>query len=95
MLIGIQHGLQGLRDELLSRGYHVTATEVCHHHMDIYLYDSKEVQGILSQGLDVSSEMVKKSRGGYGTIMVNIHNKSLTEIEYILHNRCYSALELY
>ena len=88
MNIAIQKGLDGLKNTLQSMGYTVfyigdneVADAVLYNEPDTYPY--YDVNNIPS---------ATASNAGYGTLLVNVSNKTEDEIVRILNTRVYSPL---
>lgn len=92
MIIAIEKGLEDIKRELESRGYEVfyigenrVADAVLYKEVDTYPY--YEINNLPSAAA--------ASIGGgmsYGTLLVNVTNKSMEEILRILDKRVYSPL---
>lgn len=92
MNIAIQRGLEDLKKELESIGHQV-----------FYIGENKMADAVLYKEVDtysyyevynVSSASVSSADGNlsYGTLLLNVTNKSFDEIRRILEKRIYSPL---
>lgn len=92
MNIAIQKGLEALKKDLENRGHEVfyigeqkVADAVLYKEVDTYPY--YEINNIPSAAASSSS-----ANPSYGTLLLNVTNKSLEDILLILEKRTYSPL---
>ncbi len=96
MIIGIQDGLYELKGQLEQRGYPVKEMNNYSNHVDVYIYASGKVDGVLLEPeINLLASFNNCNSSHCGTLMVNSKGKSINEIESIINNRCYTSLDLY
>ncbi|MGE5679175.1 MAG: YkuS family protein [Pseudomonadota bacterium] len=92
MVIAIQRGLENIKEELERRGYDVfyigesrVADAVLYKELDAYPhYEAAGIQSAASASVGGNSS--------FGSLLVNVTNKSMEEIYRILEKRVYSPL---
>ncbi|WP_105619180.1 YkuS family protein [Vallitalea okinawensis] len=95
MIIGIQSGLEELMAELQSKGYPVKVMDNYINHVDVYIYSSNKVEGLLQQVDCGPTNSYGNCYGdSHGMLMINARGKNVKDIEYIINSRCYSKLDL-
>lgn len=95
MIIGIQSGLEGLMAGLQSKGYPVRVMDNFINHVDVYIYNSSKVEGLLHQLDSGPTNSYGNCYGDtYGILMINARGKNVNDIECIINSRCYSRLDL-
>lgn len=92
MVIAIQRGLENIKEELERRGYEVffigesrVADAVLYKELDAYPYYE-------SSGIQSAASASSEGNTAYGSLLVNVTNKSMEEIYRILEKRVYSPL---
>lgn len=92
MVIAIQRGLESLREELERRGYEVfyigenrVADAVLYKELDAYPYYE-------ASGLQSAASASSGGNTAFGSLLVNVRNKSMEDIFRILEKRLYSPL---
>lgn len=81
--IAVQEGLEKIKEALTDKGYEVVG------------YDDKgHIDAIVYRNIDQGMQSVNNSDDGnvQGAILINIANKTLEEIEYIIETRRYGSL---
>lgn len=91
MIIGIQRGLNNIKDYLESKGYKVVYTDSNSKHIDAYIYSSNKVDEILTSQNGLSNNTSIANRGVF---MINASGKTMEYIESAVNNKCYSQLDL-
>ncbi|NMA82666.1 MAG: hypothetical protein GX962_02235 [Epulopiscium sp.] len=96
MIIGIQRGLDQLKEQLKERGYYIVEVDQYRHPIDAYVYTATQADGIL-ENLAVTNQVYTgpepyDSQSSMGVLMVNAYNKTVEEIEQILRERVYTPL---
>jgi len=95
MIIGIQSGLEGLLSGLQAKGYPVRVMDNFINHVDVYIYNSSKVEGLLHQMDCGPTNSYGNCYGdSYGILMINARGKSVEDVEYIINSKCFSKLDL-
>lgn len=92
MIIGIQRGLDSLKKELEQKGYNVVYYDQYKNLVDVYVYNSHEVEGVYNNIEVTNSSLNFSDRKNMGVLMINTRNKNVDQIEDIIHHRYYSPL---
>ncbi len=94
VIIGIQKGLDSLKEQLEKRGYYVVEAEQFQHGVDVYIYRGIQAEGVL-ENFSVTKQAPMagiRDSSSLGVLMINAYNKTIDEIEEILQNRVYTSL---
>ncbi|WP_058486384.1 YkuS family protein [Defluviitalea phaphyphila] len=95
MIIGIQRGLEGIKEKLEERGYKVVYEDEYNYPVDAYIYIDHPnwMEENNSIGVVLTSSVQKRAKHKHnGILFINGKNKSIDEIEQIINNRVYSPL---
>jgi hypothetical protein len=91
MIIAIQRGLENIKSELESKGnevFYIGENKMA----DAVLYKEADTQTYYAVNNTPSAAALTNGNTSYGTLLVNVTNKSVEEIIRILEARVYSPL---
>ena len=91
IIVAVQKGLEGLKQDLLDRGYEVVDAGTYKYPIDAIIYYGSSLQMSYISGNNMP-EAGDGVRSNYGVLMINSDGKNIEEIDLMLKTRCYSPL---
>jgi len=91
IVIGVQNGLNEIKDALRLKGIEVVDVENYNYPIDAVIYEGNSFQ-ISYVSTNNMPEATMGSRSNYGVLMINSLGKSIAQIEEMLKMRGYSHL---
>lgn len=91
MIIEIEKGLERIKEELEKRGYETFYTGD-NKIADAILYSGEGFPRVSYSGSYIEFISASNKRSPRGALLINVDNKDIDEIVYILNNRRYSSL---